>query len=237
VTRRNQRRKFLNISLPKQLESKLALRRGVSENRRRFGGDCGLFFTQSLRSLSVTASIFPSSRFLASALLRPIDFGAARVIVELGIGTGAITKEILRRLAPGAILVGLDLNPAFVNHVRRKIQDPRFIPVLGQAERLGALLGRQGIQRADAIVSSLGLTAMPPPQRTAILKQAAAHLSPEGVLTQYQYLHASGNPNWASSFGLPRFAEKEFLKAHFPQVACERVIWNFPPAWVFTCRF
>src|ERR1035438_5439637 len=87
----------------------------------------GFFFRESLKSLSVTASLFPSSRFLASALLRPIDFGTARVIVELGIGTGAITNEILRRLRPNAILIGVDLNPAFVSHVQRKVQDALFI--------------------------------------------------------------------------------------------------------------
>jgi phospholipid N-methyltransferase len=227
----------LNITLPKQLESKFPLKRKSSHRRPPIGGDVGLFFSQSLRSLSVTASIFPSSRFLATALLRPIDFNSAQVIVELGIGTGAITREILRRLAPNATLIGVDLNPAFVSYVRRKIPDERFIPVLGSAERLGALLSRHGIARADAIVSSLGLSTMLPAQRSVILKQAAAHLAHEGVLTQYQYLHAAGKPNWASSLGFARFAEKEFLKAHFRQVASERVIWNLPPARVFTCRF
>jgi phospholipid N-methyltransferase len=227
----------LNITLPKQLESKFSPKRRSPQDRPGFGGDYGLFFSQSLRSLSATASLFPSSRFLATALLRPIDFGAAEVIVELGVGTGAITNEILRRLKPNAVLIGVDLNPAFVNHVRRKIQDTRFIPVLGQAERLGSLLSRHGISRADAIVSSLGLSAMHPSQRSLILKQAAAHLTREGVLTQYQYLHASGEPNWTSSLGFVRFAEKEFLKAHFRQVASERVIWNLPPARVYTCRF
>ena len=226
----------MNISLPKQLESKVSPRRRSPERRQPIGGDYGLFFSESLRSLSVTASLFPSSRFLASALLRSIDFGSARVIVELGVGTGAITKWILRRLNPDAVLLGVDLNPAFVNHVRRKILDSRFIPVLGQAERLGTLLSRHGITRADAIVSSLGLTGMHPAQRSAIMTQAAAHLTRDGVLTQYQYLHANGEPNWASSLGLARFPEKEFLKAHFRQVASERVIWNLPPARVYTCR-
>jgi phosphatidylethanolamine/phosphatidyl-N-methylethanolamine N-methyltransferase len=210
--------------------------RGSAAYRWRIGRDYGLFFSEALRSLHVTASLFPSSRFLASALLRGIDFGAARVIVELGIGTGAITKEILRRLKPNAVLVGVDLNPAFVNHVGRTTQDSRFIPVLGQAERLGTLLSQHGISRADAIVSSLGLTAMRPSQRTTIMTQAAAHMTPDGVLTQYQYLHANGEPNWVSSLGLVRFPENEFLKTHFRHVASERVIWNLPPAKVYTCR-
>lgn len=227
----------MNIGLPKQGESKFPPRRGSRERRQQLGGDVGLFFSQSLKSLSVTASLFPSSKFLASALLRHIDFEATNVIVELGIGTGAITKEILRRLKPNAILLGVDLNPAFVSYVKRKFQDPRFIPVVGQAERLGALLSRHGMTQADAIVSSLGLSAMRPALRSTILTQVAAHLNRDGVLTQYQYLAAGGKTNWAAPFGLARFAEKEFLKAHFRHVASERVIWNLPPARVYTCRF
>jgi hypothetical protein len=61
----------------------------------------------------------------------------------------------------------------------------------------------------------------------------AAHLSRQGVLTQYQYLYASG----VSSLGRARFAEKEFLKAHFKSVVSERVLWNLPPSRVYTCRF
>ncbi len=226
----------MDISLPKRIELEVSQRGRSPERRRGLGRDYGLFLSEALRSLSVTASLFPSSRFLASALLRAIDFSAARVIVELGVGTGAITKEILRRLKPNAILLGVDLNPAFVNHVGRATQDARFIPILGQAERLGTLLTQHGISRADAIVSSLGLTGMHPSQRSTIMTQAAAYLTRDGVLTQYQYLHANGEPNWVSSLGLMRFPEKEFLEAHFRHVASERVIWNLPPATVYSCR-
>ncbi len=68
------------------------------------------------------------------------------------------------------------------------------------------------------------------------MMQAVAHLKCDGVLTQYQYLHAIGEPNWVSSLGLPRFQEKEFLQTHFRHVASERVIRNLPPARVYTCR-
>jgi phosphatidylethanolamine/phosphatidyl-N-methylethanolamine N-methyltransferase len=226
----------LDTSLLVHVESRVSARRRSPARRQRVGRDYVFFFSEALRSLSVTAALFPSSRFLASALLRPIDFSAASVIVELGVGTGAITKEILRRLKPNAVLLGVDLNPAFVTHVGQTTQDPRFIPILGQAERLGTLLSQHGISRADAIVSSLGLTSMHSSQRSTIMTQAAAHLTRSGVLTQYQYLHANGEPNWVSSLGLMRFPEKEFLKAHFRHVASERVIWNLPPARVYTCR-
>jgi phospholipid N-methyltransferase len=186
--------------------------------------------------LSVTASLFPSSRRLAAALLRRVDFGSARVVVELGMGTGAITTEILKRLGPDAVLYGLDLNPAFITHLQGRIRDSRFVPILGRAEHLSALLDQHGIRRADAVVSSLGLTSMRPRQRSAIVKQVAERLTDRGVLTQFQYVHASGSPNWLSAFGIQRFREKDFLQAHFRHVNAERVMWNLPPANVYTCR-
>jgi len=195
-----------------------------------------VFFLESLRSFTVTASLFPSSRFLASAMLRPIDFRAAAVIVELGVGTGAFTIEMLRRMAPHARLYALEINPTFIEHVRHRIRDPRFVPILARAEDLDQVLLEKGVERADAIVSSLGLSNMGESQRCAIVGQAIACLAPGGVLTQFQYLHAAGEPNWFSALGLPRFSEEEFLRSYFRQVHSEKVLWNLPPATVFACR-
>jgi len=200
------------------------------------GSEYGLFFQQSLRSFAVTASLCPSSKSLATALLRSIDFDAATVIVELGSGTGAITSEILRRMSTGCRLYAVDVNPKFVSYIRRKILDPRFVSILGSAEHLGSILRREGVRAADAIVSSLGLTTMEPEQRSAIVRQVAAHLGKKGVLTQFQYVHSHGGPRWFSNLGLRPFSEEQFLRQHFGRVRSERVLRNFPPATVFTCR-
>ena len=193
-----------------------------------------LFLSQGVRSFPETASLFPSSPFLAAALLRAIDFSSAYVIVELGMGTGAITRQILRRLRPGAELYAFDINPLFVSHVRHRICDSRFFPILGRAECLSAMLRERGVGRVDAIVSSLGLSCMAPEQRSRILLQAAEHLGPKGLLTQYQYLHAKSR--LLASLGGRPFAEQEFLGRYFREVSCERVLWNMPPATVYTCR-
>jgi len=139
-------------------------------------------------------------------------------------------------MGPDAVLYGIEINPAFLSHVRGKVHDSRFVPILGRAENLGALLRHRGVGQVDAIVSSLGLTAMEHGQRTSILEQAAAYLGRHGVLTQYQYVHASGDPNWCGALGIKRFAEDTLLREYFREVEAERVIWNLPPANVYTCR-
>lgn len=198
--------------------------------------DLGLFFSESVQSLGVTASLFPSSRYLASALLRFLDFSRAVRILELGVGTGPVTSEILRRMRPDACLYALDVNPVFVTHIRRKLLDRRLVPIVGRAEDMGDIIGELGAHSVDAIISSLGLSAMEDEQRCRILSQAARHLHPNGILSQFQYLHSSGEPNWFCNVGLKRFSEERFLKQYFSSVVSERVIRNLPPARVFTCR-
>ena len=73
-------------------------------------------------------------------------------------------------------------------------------------------------------------------QLASIVGQAAEHLGENGVLTQYQYLPASAKPKWVRALGPKRFAEENFLRQYFREVRSERVIWNLPPARVYTCR-
>src|SRR5580658_7525363 len=140
--------------------------------------DWGLFLTESFRSFSTTASLLPSSKHLASAMLRPIDFERARVIVELGVGTGAVTLELLQRMRPDARLYALDINARFIEFVRETIPDPRLAPVVGDAEDLGKILRGLGARKADAIISSLGLTTMQDNQRERILREIRGCLAP-----------------------------------------------------------
>lgn len=195
-----------------------------------------MFFLESVRSLTVTASLFPSSRVLASALLQPVDFHSADIIVELGSGTGVITAQILRRMKPRATLYAIDINPIFVAHVNHRLRDSRLILRHGDAKHLGTILRGAGISRADAVISSLSLTWMHEQDRSSIMQQVAQLLSDRGVLTQYQYLHACRIPGWASALGVPRFRGDEFLRRYFSQVGSESVFWNLPPAVVYTCR-
>lgn len=195
-----------------------------------------LFFRESIKSPRSTASVIPSSRFLTAALLQPMDFTRARTVVELGCGTGAVTRAILRLLAPQGRLVALDTNRKFVQHLRANCADGRLAAVHASAEDLLSVLSSHGIQRADAIVSSLGLTNMDGYQRRRIVAQASSSLVPGGVMTQYQYLTSLVGHFDNSKLRFSRFREKSFLGVYFQEVQTRRVLLNLPPAVVFICR-
>ena len=195
-----------------------------------------------MRAWGPTASLFPSSRYLANALIRPIDFRRARTVVELGPGTGAVTNEILKRLRPDGRLFAVDINQTFIRHLRNTCHDPRLIPLCGSAVDLRSLLaahdiglhdiGLHDVAPVDAVVSSLGLSAMDHRTRTSILNQVGACLVSTGTMTQYQYLGHLDIPR----FKIRGFNEARFLRRFFGDVSVGHVILNVPPALVFTCR-
>lgn len=187
-----------------------------------------------MRNPRRTASVCPSSPALSRTMAEGIDFGRAQTVVELGAGTGAVTRALLDRLPPGACLYAVDNNAAFVEHLKQSFPDPRVVPIHGQASQLKSALLTHGVDQADAIVSSLGFTSMLPGDRTAILNHIVSCLRPDGVLIQYQYLSSrwqwltAGKSHWP-------FEAEELLRTCFRAVATKDVLWNIPPAKVFVC--
>jgi phosphatidylethanolamine/phosphatidyl-N-methylethanolamine N-methyltransferase len=193
-----------------------------------------LFLREYMRNPRRTASVCPSSPALSRSMAESIDFTWARTIVELGAGTGAVTRAIVDRLPSDARLYAVDNNASFVEHLKQAFPDSRVIPVHGQAGELKPTLRAHGVNQADVIVSSLGFTSMLPAERESVLKHIVSCLQPHGVLIQYQYLSSrwkwltAGKSHWP-------FEAEELLRTCFRAVATKDVMWNIPPARVFVC--
>lgn len=160
----------------------------------------------------------PSSGWLVDRLLEAVDFSSARTIVELGPGTGCVTREILRRMRPDAQLLSLEVNPVFVEQCHR-LGDPRLMLRRACASRLPAVLEEEGLRAVDVVVSSLPLGLMSDDLVHRILHGSRSSLHPDGTFIQYQY-------------SLSRYDQ---LRTHYPSVAVGFVPINVPPAFVYTC--
>ena len=195
-----------------------------------------LFFRESMRTMHVTASVFPSSRFLAMAMLEQVDFRSACTVVELGSGTGVITREILRRMTSDSRLFALEINGNFVRHLRAHCKDPRLMLLEADAADLMHQLRKHKAGRVHAVISSLGLTCMSPDQRGRIVQLVKECLAPCGIMTQFQYLSSQAPVLDFPNAEIRRFRARNFLSGYFPSVSSKRVLLNLPPADVFTCR-
>jgi phosphatidylethanolamine/phosphatidyl-N-methylethanolamine N-methyltransferase len=186
-----------------------------------------LFLRQFVRSPRTVGAVLPSSPALARAMLAPVDFASARTIVEFGPGTGAFTREIARRLAPGCRYLGIDLNPTFVR--RLAVEFPLLTFVHGSVADLDQILAAQRINVVDAIVCGLPWALLPVALQESVFAAMDRALVPGGVFVTFGYLQSLILPG--------AWALRRRLRREFAHVSHTPVVWgNVPPAFAYICR-
>ncbi|MCI8525338.1 MAG: SAM-dependent methyltransferase [Oscillospiraceae bacterium] len=146
------------------------------------------FLIQFLKHPRSIGAIAPSSRFLAAKMMEPIDFAAAACIVEYGPGSGAFTRELVRRKRPATALILVEQNPAFAGPLRARYgAEPNVHVIQGSAADVMDLLTQHGFDRADYIVSGLPFTSLPPELSAQILTATQEALGAEGTFITFQY--------------------------------------------------
>ena len=143
------------------------------------------FLAQWVRRPAAVGAILPSGRSLAHAMARQIDVERPGLVLELGGGTGAITKACIEIGVNPRDIVVLEKASSFCSLIRGRFPDVRVIR--GDARRLEALLRVRGIGPFKAVLSGLPLLSIPEQQRNQILEQAFNVLVQDGVFVQFTY--------------------------------------------------
>lgn len=151
------------------------------------GSDNLRFFQAFCRSPRVVASITPSSPYLERRVVRAADTATASVVVELGPGTGGITRALLSSMGPQANLVAIERTADFVENLQR-IDDSRLDVVHGCASTIGAELERCGYRTADAVISGIPFFNLPHALAVQIVNAIHAALGPNGRFVAYQFM-------------------------------------------------
>jgi phospholipid N-methyltransferase len=141
------------------------------------------FLKQFIRHPRQVASVVPSTRFLEQRVARCVR-GLSGVVVELGPGTGGITRALLEGISADARLIAVELNPRLAARVAR-IDDPRLTVHCGGAEDLPDILQRYGCPPAVAVVSGLPFSTIGRRRGRRILEAVERSLMPEGEFVAY----------------------------------------------------
>jgi len=186
-----------------------------------------LMLGRFVRSPRTVGAVAPSSRALAEEMVQGLDLSAASNVVELGPGTGVVTRVISERMGPNTHALAVDIEPAFVAAIARRF--PRVEAVCGSAADLPALLRERNMFPAAHIISGLPFASLSAEVTTAVLDAIAQSLARGGTFTTFQYLQGYPTP-LARSF---RRAMSERMGA----APSSKVVWrNIPPAFVLTWR-
>ena len=179
------------------------------------------FLKTWLKNPRLTGAVAPSGPYLARAMARALGTTREGLIVELGPGTGPVTKALIEHGIARERLVLVEYDPGFCRMLTRRFAPARIVQ--GDAYDLPRTLKEFCGKPVAAVVSSLPLLNRPPALRAKLLDDAFALMGPRGVFVQFTYGLASP---------VPRQVCVSKYSAH-----SRGPIWrNLPPARVWTYR-
>jgi phosphatidylethanolamine/phosphatidyl-N-methylethanolamine N-methyltransferase len=189
--------------------------------RRPAFGDSARFLMSLMSTPHLTGAVAPSSRALARAMAAASGPPEDGLVVELGPGTGPVTRALFDRGLDPRRLVMIEFNPQFCGLLKERFAPARVIE--GDAYNLPRTLADLKGRKISAFVSSLPLLTRPPSDRKTLIDDAFALMGPDGVFVQFTYGVVSP---------IPREVLDSGYIAHRG-----RPIWaNLPPARVWTYR-
>ncbi len=139
----------------------------------------GLFLRELMRSPARISALAPSSVALAREMARGLSLETGPVL-ELGSGTGKITRAILDAGVPPENLTLCEMQDAFRDHLAGHFPG---LPMLRDATNLAELPAGQ----FGAVVSGLPLLSMPLAIQAKIVSGAFRALREDGVYIQFTY--------------------------------------------------
>ena len=184
-------------------------------------GEHAHFLRSLLENPRLTGAIAPSGPYLAHAMARAVAGVRSGLVVELGPGTGPVTKALIEQGVARERLLLVEYDPGFCRMLAQRFAPARVIQ--GDAYDLPKTLAELSGQKVGAVVSSLPLLNQPPALRARLLEDAFALMGPDGVFVQFTYGLKSP---------MPRSACAHRFSGH-----CSAPIWrNLPPARVWIYR-
>ncbi len=170
------------------------------------------FLRGFLRDPAGVGSVIPSSRFMERKIVGFAQVSDAKVVVELGPGTGGTTRALLKAMPEDSKLVCIEIDQSFVDMVE-KIDDPRLIVHKGSAEHIADVVKEHGLSKPDVVVSGIPFSTMSPQLGRLIIQRIFDAMGENGAWVAYQLRPA------VAEFSTPVFGEperKEFEALNIP---------------------
>jgi phosphatidylethanolamine/phosphatidyl-N-methylethanolamine N-methyltransferase len=147
--------------------------------------DGARFIRSWLENPRIIGAVSPSGPALAKAMASYVDPRRDGVILELGPGTGPVTKALLARgVAPERLAV-VEYEQSFCHVLAERYPGVRIIQ--GDAYGLKATLDGKIAGPIAAVVSSLPLLIRPERDRIELLHQAFELMGDDGLFIQFTY--------------------------------------------------
>jgi phosphatidylethanolamine/phosphatidyl-N-methylethanolamine N-methyltransferase len=181
-------------------------------------GENLVFFRHWLRHPLRIGAILPSGGEVARAMAQALPLAAPGLVLELGGGTGSLTRALIEAGCPQARLVVIEREPELASLLRRRFPAARVIAA--DARLLGRVLAELDDAHLAGVVSSLPIKWFPVEDQRAVVMPCFDHLDRQGAFLQLTNAFAS--PLAAAELALAG-AEVARVWSHLPPVQ----IWRY----------
>jgi phospholipid N-methyltransferase len=183
------------------------------------------FLQAFLKNPLYVGAISPSSPDLARAMIEGVQPDENNVVIELGCGTGAITKFLREAVPDEKSYLGIEISEEFVEKLKTDFPGLRF--VCGSAGDAGEIHKDSGLGKVKYIVSGLPFASLPKEVSEAILHEVDKFMAEGCLFRTFQYAHAYRLP--------PAVKFRKYMEERYGKVRrSSLVLKNVPPAYTLT---
>jgi len=183
------------------------------------------FLQAFLKNPSTVGSITPSSPELARRMVAGIRPDNNNVLLELGVGTGAITKFLQEIVPDENSYLGIELDRDLVRSLKKNYRDMKI--VCGNALEAAEIHRRSGMGKIGTIICCLPFVSMPNEVGEGILQEIDKFMQLGCTFRTFQYAHGYYFP---SAIKLREYMRDRYGKSKRSPL----IVKNVPPAYTLT---
>jgi phosphatidylethanolamine/phosphatidyl-N-methylethanolamine N-methyltransferase len=178
-----------------------------------------LFFRRWLRNPLQMGSIIPSAPALCQRIATAVERAPDEYVLELGAGTGVVSRALLASGVPADKLVVVEIVPEMASHLSAQL--PGVKVICGDAFGLAQALPPAMWQRIGTVICGIPLVLLPLERQQAFVRAVEAVAPGRGFLL-YSYCATSPLPYRKLGLAARRVA---FTLANFPPAS----VWRYRP--------
>ena len=185
------------------------------------------FLQAFLKNPLKVGAITPSSPELAQKMVEEIFPNKKNIVLELGVGTGAITKFLQEVVPDKESYLGIEIDKTLVRSLKKNYANLRF--VCGNARDVFALHQKSKLGKVGYIICCLPFVSLPNEVGEEIFAEIDRFMQTGCIFRTFQYAHGFFFP---SAIKLREYMETRYGKAEKSPL----IMKNVPPAYTLTWK-
>jgi len=149
------------------------------------------------------------------------------IVLELGVGTGAITKFLQDVVPNEKSYLGIELDRHLVRTLKKNYSDLKI--VCGNATEMHTIHGKSGLGKVGCVICCLPFVSLPNEVGESILLEIDKFMQSGCTFRTFQYAHGYYFP---SAIKLREFMRDRYGKAKRSSL----IVKNVPPAYTLTWK-